>query len=242
MTLRRRLARARDHVLSALRDDGLRQDEKLVFVAERALDVAGLGRKLGVDINYFFELRRAPAPLRGLRDLIVRRATVRDTAGIGAIDRTSPAQIAQRLARGDDCWVGELAGALLCMVWLHRGPAPFCEDEGPLGRWLIGADSVWSYHAVARTDARQSGAFVKVFQRALEDALAQPGVGRVVCRIKHTNLASRSLHERLGFRRLGRLISVRTPYARYLGWHKEGARGVRSVVGRDGAHCEIDFS
>ena len=202
--------------------------EKTFFVLEGSLALLGLSPKVALDINHVLELTTPPKLLRGLRDLVIRLATLADVEKLTTIDDISAQRVSERLERGDRCYVGESAGELLCMVWLHQGPDSFREDESTLGRWTLGADTVWSYHAMAAPAARQSGVFVKVFQRALIDSLAEPGVARILCRIKHTNLASLAVHERMGFRRVGRLISIRTPIGRWLRWQGDGSRTLMS--------------
>lgn len=218
MTLRDLLDRAQLRVQQVLGDAATSPLEKSVAIAERALHFGGLDGALGVDLNHVLELTTAPRPFRGLRDLVVRTTTPEDGPQVMRIGELTPAFLAKRVERRDRCWVGESQGALLAMVWLHRGPSPFCEDADRLACFSVGNDTLWSYHAVAVPEARQSGVFVKVFQTALVDALQQPGITRVRCRIKYSNVASLKLHEALGFRRLGVLQSARMPLGRVLRW------------------------
>ena len=120
---------------------------------------------------------------------------------------------------------------MLAHVWFQRGPALFCEDEPNYPAWQIPAGGFWSYHAAARMEALTSGVFVvKVLQVALRTLFLEEGAAVVQGRVKSTNLASVTMHERMGFRRFGTLVAVSVQGVRWLSW--KGDAGPYHRLGR----------
>lgn len=229
MTLRSRLRGKLATIGQALARADLSMTDKAVLLAQRSLAVARLDTRFVVDRHLAFELRDPPKVMRGLRDLVIRTAAARDLAGVCAVNDTPPALIHERLDRGDLVYVGELDGRVLCHVWFHRGPTPFVEDAVWLARWALTRTTFWSYDAAACDDARRSGIFVKVFQRALRDAFELHGADRIQCMIRRHNTMSIAVHERLGFQRLGGFAAIATPWGRSLRWHGNSESGSRRI-------------
>lgn len=212
--------------IERLRDELSRDDldrtGRALRVAELSLSAAGMSPTFGVGHERFYELTEPPKQFRGLRDLRVRTAGPADIDALAALDTTPAALVAERLARGDIAYVGEADGRMLAHSWFHRGPEPFCEDAPALPRWEVAANTFWSYHAFTLAEARTSGVFVKLFQTALRELLIDHGAARVRCRVKVANAASVTLHERLGFKALGTLITIGVPGAWLLSWQGPG--------------------
>lgn len=220
--------------LDRLRDELARPDldrtGRALHVADLSLWAARLSPAIAVGHERFYELTSAPKQFRGLRDLRVRLAGPGDAAALTALDATPPRLVAERFARGNLAYIGELDGRILAHSWFHRGPAPFDEDAPMFPRWDVPADAYWSYHAYTLPEARTSGVFVKLFQTALRELMLDRGAARVRCRVKVANAASVMLHERFGFEQLGTLIALVVPGARLLSW--QGGGRVRSWVER----------
>lgn len=216
--VRRKLDRLRDE----LSRDDLDRTGRALYIAERSLMTAGIWPTVSVGHERFYQLTAAPKQFRGLRDLRVRVAGPDDTDALAALDNTPRWRIAERFARDDLAYVGELDGRLLAHAWFHRGPTSFDEDMPLLPRWDVPADTFWSYNAYTLPEARTSGVFVKLFQTALRELIVDRGATRVRCRVKVSNAASVTLHERFGFEQLGTLITITVPGARLLSWQGSG--------------------
>lgn len=232
MSVRNLVRRKIDRLRGELARDDLDRTGLALHVAELSLVAAGISPAVSVCHERFYELAAAPRQFRGLRDLQIRTAGAGDVAALAALDATPPVRIAERFARGDLVYVGELDGRLLAHTWFHRGPVPFEEDAPRMPRWDVPADTYWSYHAFTLPEARASGVFVKLFQTALRELLIDHGAARVRCRVKVANVASVQLHERFGFAQLGTLIALALPGARLLWWEGNG-RTRRWVERRD---------
>lgn len=220
--IRRRLDRLRGEIA---RTDLSRRD-KAVILSESALKACFLWPSVAVAREAIYELTAPPVAFRGLRDLGVRRASLEDAEQLAAMlpeDPTDPALIRARFAAGDTVFVGELEGRLLAHSWFHPGPVPFDEDTELFGSYAIDEGAWWSYHAVAITEARTSGVFIKVFQSALRSLFADSGAKRILCGVKTTNRASVAMHERLGFRRVATLDSVLVPGLHWLRRRGDGS-------------------
>lgn len=211
--------------------DGLDRRTRALRVAELALVAARVAPAIAIVHERFYELTKAPAQFRGLRDLTVRVAGPADAAALAALDSTR-ALVDARLARGDLAYVAETGGRLLAQCWYHRGPTPFDEDAALLSRWAMASDTFWSYGAYALPEVRLSGVFVKLFQSALRDLLTVHGGARVQCRVKAANVRSVALHERTGFRLIGEMTALAVPGARILSWQGDG--GARRWLQRRG--------
>ena len=222
MTVRDEVRRKLDRLRQQLGRADLDRTGRALYLAEQSLIAARLWPVVTVSHERFYELTSAPKQFRGLRDLRVRLGTPGDAAAMTALDATPDWRIAERFARGDLAYVGELDGRLLAHSWFHRGPDPFDEDVPMFPRWEVPADAFWSYNAFTVPEARASGVFVKVFQTALRELLVDRGAARVRCRVKATNAASITMHERFGFAPLGTLIAISLPGARLLSWEGRG--------------------
>lgn len=215
------------HKFDRLRDELAREDldrtGRALRVAELSLAAARISpATIAIGHERFYELTAAPKQFRGLRDLAIRTAGPADTAALAALDATPAELVAQRFARGDLAYIGELDGRMLAHSWFHRGPEPFDEDAPIFPRWDVPTDAYWSYHAYTVPEARTSGVFVKLFQTALRELLTDRGAARVRCRVKAANAPSVALHERFGFTLLGTLFACAVPGARLMAWQNSG--------------------
>jgi hypothetical protein len=206
--------------------DELRRDaplaERLVHVGDRLTNALHLAPHVRVSRRIVFEITAAPPQFRGMRDLVVRRGDARDLRALATIDDTDPELVLERFARGDFAYVGQLGDAILCHTWFHRGPQPFSEDRYACADWALDADTFWSYNGAAAATARSSGVFVKLFQQALRELFTDHGAKRVQGFIHDTNRPSITLHERMGFQRLGTLSTVALPGVKLLRWEGDG--------------------
>lgn len=214
------------HLAQVLHRPDLPPGDRALHVVQQLLYALHLDPYVRVQRRVAFELLTPPKVLRGLRDLLVRAGTRADVDGLCAVEDTPALLVHQRLDRGDRVYVGQLGGRILCHAWFHRGPQPFDEDQAQAARWGIERDCYWSYAAATTPDSRASGVFVKVFQTALNELFQLHGATQVRCLVRHSNAGSILLHERLGFRRLGQITSLRTPLFRWLLW--EGPHVSRS--------------
>ncbi|MCS6913819.1 MAG: hypothetical protein RMK29_01550 [Myxococcales bacterium] len=190
--------------------------DKAVLLAQRLLWRCGLSEHVRVGRIVLFELRSPPRIMRGLRDLVVRRAHQGDVADISAVDGAPEDLIRERFDRGDLCFVGQIEGRVLCHAWFHPGPQPFEEDRPTYCAWQLDERTFWSYDAASSTQSRASGVFVKVFQTALVSLFCDHGAERVQCSVRLANEGSMIMHERLGFRRLGMMTAVSLPQLKWL--------------------------
>ena len=230
----------RTQIAEALASDDNSPVSRSAHFARTALERLGLNEHLAIRVSKVYELSAPPKVIRGFRDLVVRRATLDDVAGLASVDDTPPALIVERLLKGDIGYVGELNQAILSHTWLHKGDA-FTEDAQFLARWRLAPGTVWSFNAAASPEARSSGLFVKVFVEALRSAFEHDGANRVQCLIRSTHASSIGLHEKLGFRRLGRVLSLRTPWLHVAHW--EGTNGSKKTsTAVDGTLPELEFT
>jgi hypothetical protein len=197
-------------------------------VTDRIVSALSLSSRIHVNRRIGYELTSPPAILRGFRDLVVRPGGVEDAASMHAIDGTSVSLVHERLARGDEVFLGALEGRVLCQSWFHRGPTPFTEHRPTYPSWRLAHDTYWSYGASTAPEVRTSGVFVKVFQHALNVLFTDRGAGRIQCFVRHTNQNALLLHERLGFRRLGTITVIAAARMKWLWW--VGPRGARHWI------------
>lgn len=224
LELQTRLSPLRERVREIQHDlqrTDLSSGDKAVMAARRVLGACHLDQHVWVGRQVFFELREPPKIMRGLRDLVVRRGHPGEIDALHRIDGDPPSLIRQRFLRGDLLFVGQLDGELLCQTWFHRGPQAFDEDTLRWATWDLEQGTFWSYAAAANQLARTSGVFVKVFQTALCSLFNEAGTRRVVCMVKHLNDASMTMHERLGFRRIGIMTHALVPGLKWLRWDDE---------------------
>lgn len=221
MSIRTKLENAaRDLV----RDD-LPPGERALRLADRLVRTAHLDPRFTVGRRLVFELTTPPPPFRGLRDLVVRRAGPADADALGTVDGTPFALVRERLDRGDHAWVGQLGDRVLAKTWFQRGPAPFDESYVVGVSWALTPTTFWSYNGAATPEARATGVFVKLFAHALRELFEAHGAQRVIGWIRDTNQPSIALHERMGWKRLGALVTVALPAVKWLRW--EGVGGPR---------------
>jgi hypothetical protein len=196
--------------------------DKLLRIAQRGAQTAGLAPTIGIGRCVIVELTEAPRPMRGFSDLEVRRAAAADVPQMCRLDNADPALYRARLDRGDMAYVGLVDGEVLCQTWFHRGPTSFDEERSSFVRWALDPASCWSYDAMTRADARASGVFVKLFQHALREVLALPGVRRIQGFIHHANEPSLKMHQRLRFSVLGTLTTLAIPGLKWVHWSGGG--------------------
>jgi hypothetical protein len=232
--VRERFRNKLDRLRNELGRDDLDGTTRALHIAGLSLRAAGLWPALSVNHERFYELTSAPKQFRGLRDLRFRLGSSDDAVALAALDDTPPSRVAERFARGNLVYIGELDGRMLAHSWFHRGPAPFDEDAPMFPRWEVPTDAYWSYNAYTVPEARTSGVFVKLFQTALRELMVDRGATRVRCRVKVANAASISLHERFGFVQLGTLVAITVSGARLLSWQDRGGAR-RWVERRNGA-------
>jgi hypothetical protein len=229
--------------LSGMREELRRPDtsaaDKLVRIAQRGLWSAGLSPRLSALRCKIVEVKQAPKVMRGLSDLVIRHAHERDIPAMCSVAGGDPSLFRRRLASGDLGFVGELDGEILCYTWFHRGPKAFDEERLIFAPWGLDASSFWSYDAMSRVEARSSGIFVKVFQLALREIFEVHHAERVQGFIYHTNDASLTVHERLGFAVLGELTAVAVPGVKWLYW--EGAESKRQWLLRRRSDFALRF-
>ena len=218
---------------SAARDlvrDDLPPAERAIRLADRILRSSRVHPRITVSRRLVFELTRPPPKFRGLRDLVVRRARSEDAHDIGITDDTSSEQVRQLLARGDLAYVGLLGDRVLCKTCFHPGPTPFDESYIVGVSWELSPSTFWSYAGAATVDARATGVFIKLFATALCEIYEMHGATRVLGWIRDTNHSSIALHERMGWQRLGALVTVALPGVKWVFW--EGAGGPRRWIAR----------
>lgn len=196
--------------------------DRAISVADRALQALRLKPRASVKRGLIYELTSPPPVPRGFRDLLVRTAAPEDTERLNALPSMDPRLMPSRLAQHDKAFLGELNGRILAHVWFRPGPALFEEDSEPIASFSLNEGSWWSYHAAAVGEARTSGVFVKVFQTALRSLFQEHGARRVQCLVRATNPISITMHDRLGFRRLGSLVVLVLPGLRLVSWEGEG--------------------
>jgi hypothetical protein len=212
--------------LKFVREELSRRDispgEKLVHIADRATYTFRLSPHVAVSRRLMVQLTAPPQLFRGLRDLVVRKATLEDLQPLATIDDTDAALVRARFARADLAFVGESEGEVLCHTWFHRGPSPFEEDREVAAAWALDGSTFWSYNGAATVEARSSGVFVKVFQVALRELFLEHGASRVQGFILDTNRISLLMHERMGFAVLGSFSTVALPGVRWHRWAGDG--------------------
>jgi hypothetical protein len=192
--------------------------DRALRIAQRATKAIGLEPRVSIARCHIVELTEPPKPMRGFSDLVVRRATDEDVAGLVGVAGAEPELVRSRFRRGGLCYVGEIDQQILCHTWFHGGPSEFDEESSFFARWALDAGTFWSYDAMTRMEARSSGIFVKLFTFALREVFEVHGARRIQGFIHHTNAASLSMHERLRFETLGTLTAVAAPGAKFLHW------------------------
>ncbi len=214
---RRLFTRARTLAADLERDD-LSKREKALLVGHRVLGAAGISDSVGTNRVVVYEALRAPKIMGGMRDMKIRTGGLADLEQLVRVSGTRAHQVHERFARGDQVWVGELDGRLLCHAWFHRGPEPFDEDRALYARWPLDRDTFWSYDAATLPEYRASGVFIKVFQTALNALFGPQRARSVRCAVYHHNAPGIALHERNGFQKLGVLTAVALPGVKWLRW------------------------
>jgi hypothetical protein len=229
--------------LSELRQELTRPDisaaDKALRVTQRGLWSTGLAPHLSALRCKIVEIKKPPNAVRGLSDLVIRRAEERDVRALSAVADGKASLFRARLGAGDLCFLGEVDGQILCYTWFHPGPEPFGEERNLFVPWGLASDTFWSYDAMSRVEARSSGIFVRVFHNALRDVFERHGAARVQGFIYHTNDASLTVHKRMGFEVLGELTSLALPGVKWLYWESPTAK--RQWVLRRGSDFALSF-
>ncbi|HLK90107.1 MAG TPA: hypothetical protein VKZ18_09435 [Polyangia bacterium] len=218
MSLRRRF----EHLTEELSRDDNSLGDKVLRIAQRGTVALGLSPRVSINRLMIVETSSPPKPFRGMRDVIVRRATERDVGVLCTIDDGDPARIRGWLARGDLAYVAELDGEVVCHTWFHPGPTPFEGDRAVCADWALDAGTFWSFKGASRADVRESGLFVKLFQEALREVFEVHGARRVQGFIAHTNHPSLIMHERLGFTIPGSFLAIGVGGLKWIRWDGGG--------------------
>jgi hypothetical protein len=202
-------------------------------VAQRSLAVIGLGEHFSVGRHDIESLTEPPAPVNAVEGMTIRTAGEGDLEGVCAVDETPPRLVLERMRRGDLVYVGVTDRRVVCHAWFHRGPRPFTEDEPMLARWALPARTFWSYAGATAPEARRLGLLPQVLRTGLVDLFELHGAAQVLCRVSRANTMSLLLHERLGFKRLGTVTVVASPWGRSLVWlgASPGSISKRFVLG-----------
>jgi hypothetical protein len=214
-------SRLRNAARDLVRRD-LSLEVRALRLGQRVLGTVPLAPHFALHRHFLVELSAPPRPIRGLRDLVIRRGGPGDIDALCAIDDSPLDAVHRRLGRGDIAFVGELEGRVLCKTWFHRGPEPYDDSHEEIVAWALRPSTFWSYNGAAAGEAMATGLFVKMFSTALRELFEREGAERIQGSIRDTNGPSLNLHDKLGFARVGTMISVFVPGAKWLRWEDGG--------------------
>ena len=232
------LPRKLESIAQELRRKGNTPSDKVLRIAQRGIWSLNLSPHVNLGKRVIVDLDAPPEPPKGMLDLAVRRAELRDVPALTAVVGSDAGLFRERLERGDYGYVAELDGGpsgqpeLVCYTWFHRGPTPFEEERTLFAPWRLDASTFWSYDAMTREDVRSSGTFAKVFRIALRELFERHGAKRIRGNIDHVNDASLQVHRRLGFRTIGTVTSVVVPGLKWLLWEGDGVKPTQRVLPR----------
>jgi len=223
--------------------DLLRRDtsasERIVRLGQRLVNAGRLEPRISVRRNVVVELNTPPKEIRALRDLVVRRGGAEDIESLATLDGTEREAVRARLTRGDRAYVGLVGDKVVCKTWFHGGPTPFDEDRDAIVSWALEPSDFWSYNGAAAADAMATGFFIKMFVAGIRDLFEGAGAKHVRGYIRDNNGPSLALHDRLGFTRVGILITVNLPGVKWVHW--DGRGGPRQWLVRRAASLTFPF-
>ncbi len=163
----------------------------------------------GAAVNSYFIMARRTAHETQLRpdqatSITVRAVPPGDPA-LAQIPRP-PDVIRMRFAQGGVCYGAFNQDAFAGFLWMQS--RTYCEDEFRCCFKLPGNDiAMWSYDVFVMPAHRLGLTFLKL-REDVDAVLRGKGVAWTVGRISAFNLRSRTSHERLGYRSLGRCVVI----------------------------------
>jgi hypothetical protein len=181
-------------------------------------------RRIGVTVAELMvahvgQLKRFP---RLPRTFTVRPATQEDAP---ALDEFScePQKIARLLSSGDLGMVAVSDGRIHAMEWIHFGPHPYDWDAAELGLiFRIPPRFCWLHNG----SGTGMGPWGMVLG-SLPDLLEQRGIETACLQVATENLYSIRCHESIGFRRVGRVETLRVGQQPLVWLRTNGTRALR---------------
>jgi RimJ/RimL family protein N-acetyltransferase len=125
------------------------------------------------------------------------RGQVEEVGRLSGETRRELRYMRERLDRGDRFFIGRCAGQLAFNAWLMFG-------EMELGGKIrnLAPDVAYSYKVFSAPAFRRFG-LARGYYAFVLPYLAQLGFRRLICHVRHDNLASMRLHQSVGFRCVG---------------------------------------
>jgi GNAT superfamily N-acetyltransferase len=164
--------------------------------------------------------RRLDAPIAAVAprlSLVFGRLQPADLEEYLAVHAETPrAAVAERFARGDECFVARHDGGLVGISWVSRD-AHFFRSLGC--RWTVAEGERYFYDAFTAPAHRGRGVGPALGVHVLEE-LRRAGTRRVVLAIAPENAPSRRARAKNGFRPFGRIHYLRLGGRR---WHRHVA-------------------
>jgi GNAT superfamily N-acetyltransferase len=202
MTRLRRLARATSVTIQHIREDGLVRTARR---AARAARVYGLrnavlraetaGRHWKWYRLELSELVRHPLP----SGMELRRCPPADVPLFARVAPMASRDAARRLAAGGIPWLVLADGQPVFACWSFTERTPYGQARRG---WLQLPEHVASLKDVVTAEGARGRGIGPAAMSTIADALAGEGVVSIIARVEDDNLASRRLHEKLGYRPL----------------------------------------
>jgi hypothetical protein len=124
----------------------------------------------------------------------------------------------RQLSAGDTCLMALGDGAIQALEWVRCGPSEYREDVSRLGvSFKFPAGSCWLHNG--RNLEREVMGPWGVLMGRLRAFLEPRGVEVAYLQVAADNSYSVACHESVGFRRVGRVVTLHLPGTRLVGFH-----------------------
>lgn len=198
-------------IRAAVAERGLR-----TVVADRLWRLAGSGRRIDLDFNWYrLTLADPERPRRPLPDgLALRRAGGDDLALLdqlpddAAITTFTPGLAARRRDAGHDLWLVTEGDQVAFACWIFRGIAEVAGAPG--GGAPMSSGVVMLEDSITAPDFRGRGVAPAAWA-GVADALAAEGCERMVTKVEKQNIPSCKAVEKAGFRTVADMTVVGRP-------------------------------
>jgi len=214
LTRLRLFARATSSIIQYVHEDGLVRTARrsaraartygLPNAVTRAATAAGEWRWYRVDVSDM-----APRPLPDGMEL--HRCRPADIALFARVAPMASRDAAQRLSAGGVPWLVLADGQPMFACWSFTEQAPVGQAKGG---WLQLPDHVAYLKDVVTAEAARGRGVAPAAMSTVADALACQGVTSIIARVEDHNVASRRLHEKLGYRELAPNDPMSVDFAR----------------------------
>lgn len=175
-------------------------------IRAEARQLAAVDKKIVLAMSIHGDLPAAPSGPIGFEP--GERRHVNEVGRLSEETRAELRYMRERLDRGDRFFIGRYGDQLAFNAWLMFG-----EMELGSGTTPTAPDVAYSYKVFSAPKFRRFG-IARSYYAFVIPFLARLGYRRLVCHVRHNNIASLRLHHAVGFRRVGTIWDAHLGFIR----------------------------